>query len=234
VKRFWILDFGFSIERSRSKKVFGLALWAMLLALNFPAQAQQPKKIPRIGYLSGASLSAAAARTEAFRQGLRERGYVEGKNIVVEYRYAEGKLDRQNELAAELVRLNVDAIVTAGPTVTRAAKEATTTIPIVMAFDGDPVGNGFVASLAQPGGNITGLSALSPEISGKQLELLKEIVPKLYRLATLGNSTEPANPQSLKEIELATAAFGVRLQYLDALGPKDIETAFRTASKAAC
>jgi ABC-type uncharacterized transport system substrate-binding protein len=231
VKRFWILDFGFSIERSRSKKVFGLALWAMLLALNFPAQAQQPKKIPRIGYLSGASLSAAAARTEAFRQGLRERGYVEGKNIVVEYRYAEGKLDRQSEFVAELVRLNVDAIVTAGPTVTRAAKEATTTIPIVMAFDGDPVGNGFVASLAQPGGNITGLSALAPEISGKQLELLKEIVPKLYRVAILWSSTEPANPRSLKEIELAAGAFGVQLQYLDALGPKDIEIAFRTATK---
>jgi putative ABC transport system substrate-binding protein len=206
-------------------------LVTILLETASIAEAQQPKKVPRIGYLSGTSLSAAAARTEAFRRGLRERGYVEGKNIVVEYRYAEGKLDRQNELAAELVRLNVDAIVTAGPTVTRAAKEATATISIVMAFDTDPVGNGFVASLAQPGGNITGLSALSPEISGKQLELLKEIVPKLYRLATLGNSTEPANPQSLKEIELAAAAFGVRLQYLDALGPKDIETAFRTASK---
>jgi putative ABC transport system substrate-binding protein len=213
------------------KNVVPLALCAMLHALCYSVWAQQPTKIPRIGYLSGASISAAAARTDAFRQGLRERGYVEGKNIVVEYRYAEGKLDRQSELAGELVRLNVDAIVTAGPTVTRAAKEATATVPIVMAFDTDPVGNGFVASLAQPGGNITGLSALSPEISGKQLELLKEIVPKLYRLAILGNSTEPANPQSLKEIELAAAAFGVQRQYLDALGLKDIETAFRTASK---
>ena len=125
-----------------------LALTAMLFALCGSADAQQPKKVPRIGYLTGASLSAAAPRTEAFRQGLRELGYVEGKNIVVEYRYAEGKLDRQSELAAELVRLKIDALVTAGPTVTRAAKEATGTIPIVMAFDTDPVGNGFVASAA--------------------------------------------------------------------------------------
>jgi putative ABC transport system substrate-binding protein len=214
-----------------TEKVLICLLATILLTTASIAEAQQPKKVPRIGYLTGTSLSAAAARTEAFRQGLGDLGYIDGKNIVVEYRYAEGKLDRQSELAAELVRLKVDAIVTAGPTVTRAAKEATGTIPIVMAFDTDPVGNGFVASLAQPGGNITGLSALSPEISGKQVELLKEIVPKLSRVAVLRNSTEPANQQSLKEIELAAAAFGVQLQYLDALGPKDIETAFRAASK---
>ena len=136
--------------------------------------------------------SAIPARIEAFRQGLRELGYVEGKNIVIEWRYAEGKLDRLPALAAELVRLKVDIIVTAGPTVTRAAKEATVTIPIVMALDNDPVGNGFVASLARPGGNITGLSTLSPELSGKQLELLKEIVPKLSRVAVLGTSTDRA------------------------------------------
>ena len=133
-----------------------------------------------------------SARIEAFRQGLRELGYVEGKNIVIEWRCAEGKLDRLPALAAELVRLKVDVIVSAGPTATRAAKEATATIPIVMALDADPVGSGFVASLARPGGNITGLSTLAPEISGKQLELLKEIIPKLSRVAVFGNSTDQA------------------------------------------
>jgi putative ABC transport system substrate-binding protein len=203
----------------------------MLLALNFPAQAQQPKKIPRIGYLSGASLSAAAARTEAFRQGLRERGYVEGKNIVFEYRYAEGKLDRLPALAAELVRLKVDVILSGGPQSTRAAKEATVTIPIVMGFDNDPVGSGSVASLARPGGNITGLSTLAPEISGKQLELLKEIVPRLSRVAILGNSTDPGNAQVVGETERAAVALGVQQLYLDVRAPEDIETAFRAASK---
>ena len=213
------------------KKVIGFALALCSCALGFSAEAQQPKKVPRIGFLGATSPSAVSARIEAFRQGLRELGYVEGKNIVIEYRYAEGKLDRLPALAAELVRLKVDVIVTAAPTATRAAKEATATIPIVMAHDGDPVGSGFVASLARPGGNITGLSTLAPEISGKRLELLKEIVPKLSRVAVLGNSTNPGNAQSLKETELAAGAFGVQLQYLDVRGPKDIETAFRAASK---
>ena len=204
-----------------------------LCASAFPPQAQQPKKVPRIGYLSAASPSAIAARTEAFRQGLRELGYVEGKNIVIEWRYAEGKLDRLPALAAELVRLKVDIIVTAGPTPTRAAKEATTTIPIVMAYDIDPVGNGFVASLARPGGNITGLSTLAPEISGKQLELLKEIIPKLSRVAVFGTSTNPGNAQALRETELAAGAFDVQLQYLDVQGPKEFETAFRAAEQGA-
>ena len=189
----------------------------MLFALCASAEAQQPAKIPRIGYLTAASPSAIPARLEAFRQGLRELGYVEGKNIVIEWRYAEGKLDRLPALAAELVRLKVDIIVTAGPPATHAAKEATTTIPIVMTQDPDPVGNGFVASLARPGGNITGLSALAPELSGKQLELLKEIVPRLSRVAVLGTSTNPGNAQTLREIELAAKAFGVKLQYLDVL-----------------
>jgi putative ABC transport system substrate-binding protein len=129
------------------------------------------------------------------------------------------------------VRLKVDIIVASGPQGTRAVKEATATIPIVMAFDTDPVGNGFVVSLARPGANITGLSALSPELGGKQLELLKEIVPKLSRVAILGNSTEPANPKTLKEIELAASAFGLQFQAVDVLSPRDVETAFRTASK---
>jgi putative ABC transport system substrate-binding protein len=161
-----------------------------------------------------------ATRVEAFRQGLRELGYAEGKNIVIEYRYAEEKLDRLPALAAELVRLNVDVIVTGGPQVTRVAKEASVTIPIVMAQDGDPVGTGFVASLARPGGNITGLTRLAPELSGKRLELLKEIIPKLSHMAVFGTSTNPGNAQSLKELELAAGAFGVKLQYLDVLDPR--------------
>jgi putative tryptophan/tyrosine transport system substrate-binding protein len=154
-----------------------------------------------------------------------------GKNIAIEWRFSEGKADRLPGLAAELARLKVDVIVTAGPIPTRFAKEATSTIPIVMTQDSDPVANGFVSSLARPGGNITGLATLRTELSGKQLELLKEIFPKLSRVAVFGTSTYPGNAQALKEIELAAKAFGVQLQYLDVLGPKDIETAFRAASK---
>ncbi len=214
-----------------SKKFFCLALGAMLLALGIPAQAQEPPKVPRIGFLISSSPSALSARIEAFRQGLRELGYVEGKNIVVEYRWADGKIERLPDLAAELVRLKVDVIVSAGPTVTRAAKEATSTIPIVMGFDTDPVGNGFVASLARPGGNITGLSSLAPRLSGKQLELLKEIVPKLSRVAVFGTSTQPGTAQASKVTELAAGAFGVQHQYLDVGDPKDIETVFQSARK---
>jgi putative ABC transport system substrate-binding protein len=203
----------------------------VLLVLGVIAHAQQPTKVPRTGFLSTVSLSSVAARTESFRQGLRELGYVEGKNITIEWRDAEGKLDRLSERAVELVRLKVDVIVTAGPPSTRATKEATVTIPIVMAFDNDPVGNGFVASLARPGGNITGLSTYYPEITGKQLELLKEIVPNLSRVAVLGTSTVPGNEQTLKETELAARAFGVKLQYLEIQNPQDIENVFRAASK---
>jgi putative ABC transport system substrate-binding protein len=212
------------------KQILCLLLTVFLFTV-FPAEAQPPTKIPRIGYLNTTSPSAIAARIEAFRRGLRELGHEEGKNIVIEYRHAEGKPDRLPTLAAELVRLKVDVIVTTGPTVTRAAKEATSAIPIVMSFDTDPVGNGFVASLARPGGNITGMSSLAPEISGKQLELLKEIVPKLSRVAVLRTSTNPGNAQALREMERAAGAFGVKLQFLDVLNPKDIETAFRAASK---
>jgi putative ABC transport system substrate-binding protein len=202
-----------------------------LLAVAVMTEAQQPTKIPRIGYLIANFPSTNPARNEAFRQGLRELGYVEGKNIVIEWRYAEGKFDRLPALAAELVRLKVNVIVTAGPAATSPAKEATATIPIVMGFDNDPVGSGFVASLASPGGNITGLSTLAPEISGKQLEFLKEIVPKLSRVAVVGASTEPGNAQALREVEVAAGAFGVQLQHLDVRDPKDIETAFRAATK---
>jgi putative ABC transport system substrate-binding protein len=218
-------------RRIQNRKWAGLSVIAFVLVVTGAvAQTQQPTKIPRIGFQSAAFPSANAARIEAFRQALRELGYVEGKNIVIEYRYAEGKLDRLSELAAELVRLKVDVIVTAAPSSTRAAKKATSTIPIIMAFDNDPVGSGFVASLARPGGNITGLSNLAPEISGKQLELLKEIVPRLSHVAVLRTSTL-TSAQVLKEMELAAGALGVKLQYLDVLDPKDIETAFQAAGK---
>jgi putative ABC transport system substrate-binding protein len=212
------------------KNFFCLTLCATLFALCSSAEAQQPTKIPRIGYLIGSSLSTSSARREAFRQGLRELGYVEGKNIVIEWRSAEEKLDRFHALATELVRLKVDIIVTAGPIPTRAAKETTSTVPIVMTQDPDPVGNGFVASLARPGGNITGLSTFRPEISGKQLELLKEVLPKVSRVAVFGTSTYPGNAQLLKEVKLGAGALGVKLQYQDVLGPKDIEPAFHAAS----
>jgi len=214
-----------------SKKVICVALGALLLAFGFSAEAQQPKKVPLIGFLGATSPSTISDRVEAFRQGLRELGYVEGKNIVVEYRWAEGKIERLPDLATELVRLKVDVIVSGGNSATQAAKKATNTIPIVMTQVSDPVASGFVASLARPGGNITGLSTLAPEISGKRLELLKEIVPRLSRVTVLGTSNEPGTAQALRETEVAAGAFKVKLQYLDILGPKDIETAFRTAAK---
>ena len=211
-----------------TRKLQSLAVAALLLAFAL-AEAQQPKKTPLIGYLTVAPLSANEARIEAFRLGLRELGYVEGENIVIAWRSGEG-LKRESDLVAEALRLKVDIIVSSGPTMTRAAKQATATIPIVMTFDSDPVGSGFIVSLARPGWNITGLSALSPELSGKQLELLKEIVPKLSRIAVLGNSNEPANPKTLKEIELAAGVLGVQVQSLDVLSPKDIEPAFHGAT----
>jgi len=211
-----------------SGKIFVWLLATIFLATVPSAEAQQPTKIPRIGYLGSSSGS---GRVEAFRQGLRELGYVEGKNIAIEWRHHEGKLDRLAALAAELVRLKVDIIITAGSPATRAAKEVTTTIPIVMTQVGDPVGSGFVASLARPGGNITGLSTLAPELSGKRLELLKEIIPRLSRVAVFGTSTSPDNAQMLKEVKPAAKAFGVKLQYLEVLDSKDIETAFRAAGK---
>jgi putative tryptophan/tyrosine transport system substrate-binding protein len=210
----------------------GVLAIALTFILGGPvATAQQPTKIPRIGYLGFGSPSTIPARIEAFRQGLRELGYVEGKNTVIEWRHAEGNVDRLPSLAAELLRIKVDVIVTNGPYSTRAAKKATVTIPIVMASVGDPVGDGIVASLARPGGNITGLSSLAPELSGKRLEILKEVVPKASRVAVFGTSTQPGHAQVLREIELAAEALKVKLQYLDVLSPKDIETAFRAAAK---
>ena len=228
MKQFWILDFGLSIALTKSKQVFCFMLCAMLLALSVCVQAQ---KVPRIAYLTALSISTDASRIEALRQGLRDLGYVDGKNIIVEIRSTGGTSDGLAALATELVRTKVDIIVTGGPTATRPAKEATSTIPVVMAQDSDPVGNGFVASLARPGGNITGLSTHYPEISAKQVELLKEMLPRLARIAVLGASTNPGNAQSLRETELAGAGLGVQIQYFDAQSPKDLESAFRAANK---
>jgi ABC-type uncharacterized transport system substrate-binding protein len=217
-----------NIVREHSSAVLILVSFLVICT---PAQAQQPEKLSRIGFLSGVSPSINSARVEAFRQGLRELGYVEGKNIVIEYRYAEGRLERLPALADELVHLKVDVIVTAAPPPTRAAKQATSTIPIVMTFDDDPVGSGFIGSLARPGGNITGLSAQAPETIGKQLELLKEIVPNLARVGVLGDVTRPGIPQVLREVNITADALRMQVRYLEIRAPKDIETAFRAASK---
>ena len=211
-----------------SKKVISLALGAMLLALSFPVEAQQAKKVPRIGFLSGRAEPTPATpdpTAAAFRQGLRELGYMEGKNILIEYRYAEGKLDRLPDLATELVRLKVDVIMTGGPGAS-AAKDATKTIPIVITDVGDPVGVGLVASLAHPGGNVTGWSTLAKELSGKQLELFKEAFPKISLVAVLWDPTNPSNALSLGETKVAAAALRVTLQPLEVRGPDDFETAF--------
>jgi len=214
------------------KSVFGFALCAMLFALCQSLSAQPPTRLHKIGFLSAVSLSSIPSnRVEAFRQGLRELGYVEGKNIVVEYRYADGKPDRLKEIVAELLRLKVEVIVTGGPTATRTAKEATSTIPIVMGFDNDPVGAGFVDSLARPGKNVTGLSTLHPEISGKQLELLKEMIPMLSRIAILGNWSQPGNVQALKELKAAAEALGLHAEYLEIKASTDRDAVFREAVK---
>jgi putative tryptophan/tyrosine transport system substrate-binding protein len=216
---------------SKRAKVIGFVLGALLFALCTSAEAQQAAKIPRVGALTTGFVSAISPRVEALRQGLRDLGYVEGKNILIEWRGADNIPERRRALAEELVRLKVDVIVTGGSDATHAAKEATSTIPIVMASSNDPVGDGFVNTLARPGGNITGLSQLSPELNGKRLEILKEVLPKLSRLAVFWTSPGVGQAQVKKEIERAAAAFGVQLQYLDVLTTKDIEPAFRAAVK---
>ncbi len=215
-------------RRIKNLKSAGIFAIGVTFAM-YGGVAQAQKKIPRVGFLAASTGSGESSRPAAVKEGLRELGYVEGKNIVIEWRQAEGKLDRLAAFADELVRLKVDVILSAGSTATRAARKATTTIPIVMTQDNDPVGSGFIASLARPGGNITGLSTLRPEISGKRLELLKEIVPGLARVAVLGTSGNPGNAEGLKETELAAAALKVQIQYLDVTGLKDIENAFRDA-----
>ena len=195
-----LLDISFSalvLARGLCAALF-LALCSMLFASCFSAEAQQSAKVHKIGVLRADSPPTLSAET--FQQAMRDLGYVEGKNIVIEYRYAEGKVDRLPNLAEELVRLNVDVIWALGPAVSH-AKNATKTIPIVITHVGDPVGTGLVASLARPGGNITGLSGLAPELGGKRLELLKEVILKLSRVAVFANPTRPANAQALREVE---------------------------------
>jgi putative tryptophan/tyrosine transport system substrate-binding protein len=195
------------------------------------AEAQQPKTIPRIGFLGIGSVSSITSRYEAFRQGLRELGYVEGQNIIIEWRFAEGKREELPALANDLVRLKVDVIVAAGTTATTPAKRATTTIPIVMAYSADPVGTGLVASLSRPGGNVTGLTEISPDLAGKRLELIREAVPRTTRVAVLWDGSRPANIDVLKEIDAAARAYGVRVQSLEVRSSNDFESAFRAATQ---
>ena len=215
---------------------FALALCAMLFALSFSAAAQQPKKVPRIGYLSAFDPAREAARAEAIRLALRDLGYIEGQNIAIEYRYAEGKVDRFSELAAELVRLKVDIIVVAGGTrAIRAAKNATKTIPIVMTGVGDdPVEAGLVESLARPGGNVTGITLLSRELGGKRLELLKEAVPKVARVAVLYDPATPANVLEVKEVlPVAARALGLTLQPWEVRAAERFRAGIRCAKQGA-
>ena len=201
-----------------------------LLALGVIAEAQQPGKIPRIGFLDNSTASGSAVLVEAFRQELSKLGWIEGKNITIEYRFAVQKLERVPELAADLVRLKVDLIVASGTPSSLAAKSATTTIPIVIANAGDPVGSGLVASLARPGGNVTGFSNLSFELNTKRLEILKDAVPKLARVGLL----RPAKGSvlQLKDLRLAALALKLKLEEIEAqLDPKGLEGAFQTAKQ---
>jgi len=215
-----------------SKKVICFALGAMLLALSVPAEAQQPKKIPTIGVVIPGSRPIYAARIEEFNNGLRELGYVEGQNIAIEYRYAEGKFDRLPDLAAELVRLRVDVIVAAGGIqAIRAAKNPANTTPIVMTGSLDPVGDALIASFARPGGNITGLSLGGPELYGKRLELLKETVPTSPRVAVFWYRPTPAVPFYLTEIQASARALGLQIHSLEVRSISDFDGAFRAAAK---
>ena len=204
-----------------------------LLAAPLAAEAQQAGKVPRVGYLSPGSSSdpVRLRRFEAFRQGLRELGYVEGQNIVLEPRWAEGQYARYPALVADLVRLKVGVIVVVGGTATKAAKEVTRTVPIVMSLVVDPVGSGLIPSLAHPGGNVTGTSIMAPDLVGKQLELLMEVVPKISRVAVLWNPDNPGGVPQLRQTEAAARALGVRLQTLEARGPHELDSAFAAMTR---
>jgi putative tryptophan/tyrosine transport system substrate-binding protein len=255
---FWIFDFRFWIRGGRRVKVFSLkrisdscsdkrprglkskiknlksvGFVTLMLALTMcsaVAEAQQAAKIPRIGYLTPLSAPLSSSRVEAFRQRLRELGYVEGKNIFIEYRYADGKLDRLTDLAVELVQLKVEIIVTGGPGIL-AAKKASPTISIVFGSAGDPVGAGIVSSLARPGGNITGLSNMSPDLDGKRLELLKEAYPKVVRVAFLWIGSSSRGTPALTAIDAPAKSMGLKLQSLDVRSIDDFENAFAQAKR---
>jgi putative tryptophan/tyrosine transport system substrate-binding protein len=211
-----------------NKLLLGFVLGALLLAFSFPAGGQRAGKVPRLGFLAVSRLP----YHEGFRQGLRELGYAEGKNLHIDYRYAEGKIERLPGLAAELVRLKVDVIVSAGGTpVIMAAKNATNAIPITFVGSADPVALGIVASLARPGGNVTGLNIGAPELYGKRLELLKEAVPGTARAALLLNPDNPAAHLVLKETQISAQALGLQIQSLEVRGLNDFEGAFDAAIK---
>ncbi len=211
--------------------LFWLLITVLLLTTSPPAEAQETTKIWRIGVLVSSSASLNASRDEALRQGLREIDYVEGKNIIMEFRYAEGKLNRLSELATDLVRWNPDIIVVGGTRVAVAAKQATSTIPIVVAGAGDLVAAGVVHNLNRPGGNVTGVSRLSPETLGTRVELLKETIPKATRITTLLNPENPGYTASLREIELDALVWGMRLQLLSARSADELESAFKAIVK---
>jgi ABC-type uncharacterized transport system substrate-binding protein len=214
-----------------SARIFIWLLTTVLLTIAPPTQAQQPKKASRIGFLSVGTAASMSTRVEAFRRGLREQGYVEGQDIVVEYRYAEDNLERLREFAVELVRLKVDIIVTGGAISTRPAKEAAGATPIVMAYESDPIGSGMVTSLARPGGNITGLTSSAGELNGKRLELLKEAIPKLSRVAVIRNPGMSNTAQALKDAEIAAESLKLKIQPLEVQSPNDLEGVFAAAKK---
>src|SRR5262249_44331735 len=214
-----------------SRKILFWLITTVVVVTGLAADAQQPAKIPHIGFLLDAPVSAMAARIEGFRQGLRDLGYVEGKNIVIEWRSAEGNLDRRPALAAELVGLKVDVLVSPGPTVTRALREATSTIPIVMGQDIDPVGSGFAISLARPGGNITGLASLTHDLSGKRLELIKEAVPNLSRVAVFVNPSDPSVATAVKELQPVAKGLGLTVYTFEIRSAADIDKGFQAAMK---
>jgi putative ABC transport system substrate-binding protein len=210
-----------------TRRAFIGTLVGGLLVAPCAAEAQAPAKVPRIGFLLGVSPAGGAPYVEVFRQGLRELGYVEGQNIAIEYRWAEGKYERLPVLAAELVRLNVDVIVTSAAPVPQAAKQATSTIPIVFTSAADPVAAGLVASLARPGGNITGLAAMGTEVVGKHLELLKEVAPKVSRVAVLQSESNPLRSQTVRQAEGAARALRIELHVLQVRNtPAEIDAAF--------
>ncbi len=208
-----------------------LAILVFLVGCVGMAEAQQPKKVPRIGIIFSSTPAATARLVEVFKQALRELGYVEGQNVVFEPRFGEAKPERLPILAAELVRLKVDVIVAATNRGIEAVRQATQTIPIIMAAGTDPVGSGFAASLARPGGNITGLTAFSPELNGKRLELLKETFPKLSRVALLMTPNVPGSALDLKETESAARSLRLRIQFLEVRGPSDLDSAFKAMTK---
>jgi putative tryptophan/tyrosine transport system substrate-binding protein len=215
-----------------SKKIFYVSLSAMLFALSFPAQAQEPRKVPRLGLLLvGSATTRPTSNLEVFLKRLHELGYVEGKNIIIERRYAEGKEDRLPDLAADLIRLKVDVIVAGGGNAVRAAKNETKTIPIVMAGVGDAVGTGLVASLARPGGNITGSTGVHTDLSGKRLELLRETIPGITRMAALIYRGNPAYALLLEETETAAKSVRLQLQILEVRDTEKLEKAFEVAKR---